>query len=53
MIDTTCVCCGKHFKKLPDLMAHMTESHTADEVLAAVKKSEQKELVPTTENNDG
>ena len=52
-MNTTCVCCGKHFEKLPDLMAHMAGSHSADEVMMAVQENEQKQPVYSTQQEDG
>jgi hypothetical protein len=53
MMDTTCVCCGKEFKKLPELMAHMAENHTVEEVMAAVEADEKEKMVYSIEKNEG
>lgn len=51
MMNTTCVCCGKEFEKLPDLMDHMTSSHTAEEIMAALEVDEK--VVYSPEIKDG
>jgi hypothetical protein len=52
-MNTTCVCCGKEFEKLPDLMDHMTSSHTAEEIIAAVEVDEKEKIVYSPEKKDG